>query len=85
MIASTRSKLQGEAPLNGFCGTPWTLFAYMIEGGGSKALQLAKAWIFKGPKDSKALLKRIADICADFLVCQFRDGAQSWGVCSSTC
>ena len=75
-IALTRSKLQGEVPLIGFCGAPWTLFAYMIEGGGSKTLQLAKTWIFKWPEESKALLKRIADICADFLVGQIRAGAQ---------
>jgi len=75
-IALTRSKLQGEVPLIGFCGAPWTLFAYMIEGGGSKTLQLAKTWIFKWPEESKALLKRIADVCADFLVGQIRAGAQ---------
>jgi len=75
-ITLTRSKLQGEVPLIGFCGAPWTLFAYMIEGGGSKTLQLAKTWIFKWPEESKALLKRIADICADFLVGQIRAGAQ---------
>ena len=75
-ITLTRSNLQGEVPLIGFCGAPWTLFAYMIEGGGSKTLQLAKTWIFKWPEESKALLKRIADICADFLVGQIRAGAQ---------
>jgi len=48
----------------------------MIEGGGSKTLQLAKTWIFKWPEESKALLKRIADVCADFLVGQIRAGAQ---------
>ena len=75
-IALTRSELHGEVPLIGFCGAPWTLFAYMIEGGGSKTLQLAKTWIFKWPEESKALLKRIADVCADFLVGQIRAGAQ---------
>ena len=48
----------------------------MIEGGGSKTLQLAKTWIFKWPEESKALLKRIADVCANFLVGQIRAGAQ---------
>lgn len=75
-ITRTRKELKGEVPLIGFCGAPWTLFAYMIEGGGSKTLQKAKTWIFKYPEESKALLLRIADVCVDFLVGQVRAGAQ---------
>jgi len=62
--------------LIGFCGAPWTLMAYMIEGGGSKTFQLAKTWLFKYPEESKALLQRIADVCVDFLVGQVKAGAQ---------
>jgi uroporphyrinogen decarboxylase len=75
-ITSTRKALNGEIPLIGFCGAPWTLFAYMIEGGGSKTFTLAKTWLFKYPKESKALLMRIADVCVDFLVGQVKAGAQ---------
>jgi len=62
--------------LIGFCGAPWTLFAYMTEGGSSKTLQKAKSWLFKYPEESKALLKRIADVCVDFLFGQVKAGAQ---------
>jgi uroporphyrinogen decarboxylase len=75
-ITMTRTKLEGEVPLIGFCGAPWTLFAYMIEGGGSKTLQKAKTWLFKYPQESKALLMRIAEVCVDFLVGQVKAGAQ---------
>ena len=75
-ITMTRKALQGEVPLIGFCGAPWTLFAYMVEGGGSRTFQLAKSWIFKYPEESKALLMRIADVCVDFLVGQVKAGAQ---------
>lgn len=75
-ITRTRMELNGEVPLIGFCGAPWTLFAYMIEGGGSKTLQKAKTWLFKYPEESLALLKRIADVCVDFLVGQVKAGAQ---------
>lgn len=75
-ITKTRIALNGEVPLIGFCGAPWTLFAYMIEGGGSKTLQKAKSWLFKYPEESKALLLRIADVCVEFLVGQVKAGAQ---------
>jgi uroporphyrinogen decarboxylase len=75
-ITSTRIALGGEVPLIGFCGAPWTLFAYMVEGGGSKTFTKVKTWIFMYPKDSKALLMRIADVCVDFLVGQVKAGAQ---------
>jgi len=75
-ITMTRKELNGEVPLIGFCGAPWTLFAYMIEGGGSKTFQKVKTWIFKYPEESKALLLRIADVCVDFLVGQIKAGAQ---------
>ncbi|TFK73026.1 uroporphyrinogen decarboxylase [Pluteus cervinus] len=75
-ITLTRQGLNGEVPLIGFTGAPWTLFAYMIEGGGSKTLQKAKTWLFKYPEESKALLKRITDVCVEYLVGQVRAGAQ---------
>jgi len=75
-VTQTRHALKGEVPLIGFVGAPWTLMAYMIEGGGSKTLQKAKTWLFKYPEESKALLDRIADLCADHLVGQVKAGAQ---------
>ncbi|KAF9384428.1 Uroporphyrinogen decarboxylase in heme biosynthesis [Podila verticillata] len=84
-ITMTRHALHGRVPLIGFVGAPWTLMAYMIEGGGSKTLSKAKEWIFKHPKASHELLGRITDVCVDFLVGQVRAGAQmlqvfeSWG------
>lgn len=75
-ITQTRIGLKGEVPLIGFCGAPWTLFAYMIEGGGSKFFIKSKTWLFKYPDESHALLLRIADVCVDFLVGQVKAGAQ---------
>lgn len=72
----TRRTLQGEVPLIGFCGAPWTLMAYMVEGGGSKTYQNAKAWLYKWPEHSHDLLTRIANVCVDLLVGQVIAGAQ---------
>lgn len=75
-IRITRNKLGGKVPLIGFCGAPWTLMAYMIEGGGSKSFEKAKRWIFDYPEESKVLLNRLASVCAEFLCAQIYAGAQ---------
>ncbi|WWC69747.1 uroporphyrinogen decarboxylase [Kwoniella pini CBS 10737] len=75
-ITLTRKGLLGRVPLIGFCGAPWTLMAYMCEGGGSKTFEKSKSWLYKYPKESKELLRIIADVCADLLVGQVLAGAQ---------
>lgn len=75
-ITMTRKGLDGRVPLIGFCGAPWTLMAYMCEGGGSKTFQYSKSWLYKWPEESERLLRRIADVCADLLVGQVLAGAQ---------
>ncbi|KAK5987700.1 Uroporphyrinogen decarboxylase [Cladobotryum mycophilum] len=75
-ITLTRQKLAGRVPLIGFCGAPWTLFCYMVEGGGTKLFAQTKTWIYKYPEETKKLLAKIADICVDHLALQVKAGAQ---------
>ncbi|KAI8384551.1 uroporphyrinogen decarboxylase [Radiomyces spectabilis] len=75
-ITLTRHKLDGRVPLFGFTGAPWTLMAYMIEGGGSKTLSKAKTWLWKFPEETHELLQRITGVTVEFLVGQVRAGAQ---------
>ncbi len=66
----TRATIGGQVPLLGFCGAPWTLMAYMIEGGGSKTLSRAKTWLYLHPEASHRLLSAITDLSIDYLVGQ---------------
>ncbi|KAM7223255.1 Uroporphyrinogen decarboxylase [Rhypophila decipiens] len=75
-ITLTRKKLQGRVPLIGFCGAPWTLLCYMVEGGGSKIFKEVKTWIYKYPEETKALLQKIAEVCVEYLALQVKAGAQ---------
>lgn len=75
-ITLTRQKLDGRVPLYGFCGAPFTLLCYMVEGGGSKIFKQMKAWIFKHPAESKKLLQKIAELCVEYLALQVVAGAQ---------
>ena len=79
-ITMTRHKLKGRVPLFGFCGAPWTLLCYMVEGGGSKIFKEVKTWIYKYPNASKELLQKIAEVCVEYLALQVQAGAQ---VCES--
>lgn len=75
-ITLTRQKLEGQVPLIGFCGAPWTLLCYMVEGGGTKLFKEAKTWVYLFGDSSKKLLQKIAEICVEYLVLQVEAGAQ---------
>ena len=75
-ITLTRQKLKGRVPLFGFCGAPWTLLCYMVEGGGSKLFVQVKTWVYKYPNESKKLLQKIAELCVEYLALQVQAGAQ---------
>eukprot|EP00013_Stygamoeba_regulata_P024623 CAMPEP_0177652872 /NCGR_PEP_ID=MMETSP0447-20121125/13395_1 /TAXON_ID=0 /ORGANISM="Stygamoeba regulata, Strain BSH-02190019" /LENGTH=361 /DNA_ID=CAMNT_0019156213 /DNA_START=66 /DNA_END=1152 /DNA_ORIENTATION=+ len=82
-VTLTRQRLEGKVPLIGFSGAPWTLMAYMVEGGGSKTWSLAKTWLYKHPKESHQLLQRITDVVVDYLVAKVEAGAQALQVFDS--
>lgn len=75
-ISLTRQRLQGRVPLIGFCGSPWTLMYYMVEGGGSKFCARSKNWIYQYSDESHALLQKITEVCVDHLAFQIAAGAQ---------
>ncbi len=75
-LTETRRQLKGRVPLIGFCGAPWTLMAYMIEGGGSKSFKQARRWLYQFPESSQQLLQRITDLLVDYLIGQVDAGAQ---------
>lgn len=76
-LRMTRRALNGRVPLIGFAGAPWTLFAYMTEGKGTKSFAVAKKALFADPTFSHALLARLADNVGRFLVAQAAAGAQA--------
>jgi len=75
-INLTRKTINGQVPLFGFTGAPWTLMAYMIEGGGSKTHSKSKKWLYDHPEASHKLLQLITDVAVDYLVEQVKAGAQ---------
>lgn len=76
-VAATRAALDGRVPLIGFSGSPWTLFAYMVEGSGSKNFVHAKTMAYREPELAHRLLAKIAGAVGDYLVAQVEAGADA--------
>jgi uroporphyrinogen decarboxylase len=82
-ITMTRQQLEGRVPLIGFTGAPWTLMAYMVEGGGSKLFSKSKGWLYAYPEESHRLLQILTDCVVAHLVGQVKGGAQVDKLCFS--
>jgi uroporphyrinogen decarboxylase len=74
-IEITKKELNGRVPLIGFAGAPWTIFAYMVEGSGSKTFSRAKAMLYTEPELSHQLLQKITDSTIVYLKGQISAGA----------
>ena len=73
-IKITKKALNGRVPLIGFAGAPWTIFAYMIEGSGSKTFSKARAMLYTEPGLSHQLLQMITDSTINYLKAQIAAG-----------
>ena len=84
-VTSIRQALNGQVPLFGFSGSPWTLATYMIEGGSSKDYRYTKGFLYSNPEFLHQLLDKLASAVVDYLDAQVVAGAQilqifdSWG------
>ncbi|WP_421419034.1 uroporphyrinogen decarboxylase [Pseudoalteromonas lipolytica] len=76
-VSTIRRELNGEVPLIGFSGSPWTLATYMVEGGSSKTFGKIKKMAFAEPQTLHLLLDKLADSVIDYLNAQVKAGAQS--------
>jgi len=76
ILRRLRSELNGEVPLVGFSGAPWTLASYMIEGGGSKSFAAIKKMAFSEPSMLHTLLDKLASTIISYLRFQIEAGAQ---------
>jgi uroporphyrinogen decarboxylase len=64
-------------PMIGFCGAPFTLASYMIEGGGSRSYIHTKKLMYRSPAVWDDLLGKIAAVVAEYAAEQVRAGADA--------
>jgi len=76
-IRMTRAALPADVPLLGFVGAPFTLAAYLIEGGGSRNYEHTKLFMYRDPRDWHILLDKLARSMAAYALRQLTAGAQA--------
>jgi uroporphyrinogen decarboxylase len=74
-IKLLRSSL--NVPLIGFCGAPFTLASYMIEGKTSRDMRKTKQWMLRDPVSFHALLERLVEEAIVYLEMQIAAGVQA--------
>jgi uroporphyrinogen decarboxylase len=74
-IRIVKKELHDSVPLIGFAGAPWTIFAYMVEGSGSKTFSKAKKMLYNEPELSLQLLEKITQSTILYLKAQISAGA----------
>ena len=72
-----RRELDGRTPVIGFCGAPWTLAAYLVEGRGREGFGEIRKLMAQDPATLTRLLDKLADAMADYLALQIAAGAQA--------
>src|SRR5271166_1074450 len=78
-----------ELPVIGFCGAPFTLASYMIEGGGSRNYLFTKKMMYSAPAAWNELMQKLVAVTAEYSTEQVRAGADtiqifdSWVGCLS--
>jgi uroporphyrinogen decarboxylase len=76
-IRILRERLAGRVPLIGFAASPFTLAAYLVEGGGSKGFEHTMALLYGDPAAAQRLLEKVAETTERYVVAQVRAGAQA--------
>lgn len=74
-VRGARAALEPERALIGFCGGPWTVATYMIQGRGGDREE-ARAYAYNHPAELEALIDVLVDASVDYLEMQVKAGAQ---------
>ena len=88
-VALVATHFKDRVPVIGFCGAPFTLASYMIEGGGSRNYVHAKKMMYNSPAEWDALMRKLVAVTAAYSADQVKAGADaiqifdSWVGCLS--
>ena len=75
-VSRLATELPQETTLIGFCGAPWTLACYMIEGEGSKDFAATRTFAYEQQARFRALIDLLVEATVDYLSAQVEAGAE---------
>lgn len=84
-VSHLKTALQNRYGILGFSGAPFTLFAYITEGGGSDDFAAARVMLHREPWLAERALATLAEVSAEYLDAQCEAGADvvqlfdTWG------
>jgi uroporphyrinogen decarboxylase len=76
-VRTIRRELNGDVPLIGFAGSPFTVGTYMVEGGSSREFPTIKALAKESPDVLDHLMNIVAETTIEYLNGQIEAGAQA--------
>lgn len=88
-VSLVAKHFRDRTPVIGFCGAPFTLASYMIEGGSSRNYVDTKKMMYNAPADWDALMGKLVTVTTEYAAEQVRSGADaiqifdSWVGCLS--
>jgi uroporphyrinogen decarboxylase len=74
-IRIVRGELAPERAVVGFCGGPFTVAGYLVEGKPSREFATVKTLMYSEPEVWRALMEKLADCFAGYVAAQARAGA----------
>jgi uroporphyrinogen decarboxylase len=74
-VRRVRSELPAEKAVIAFCGGPFTVAGYLVEGRPSRELPRTKALMLSEPGTWDALMAKLADVFASYVAAKARAGA----------
>src|SRR6266571_63705 len=74
-VRLVRAGLRDDQAVIGFCGGPFTVAGYLVEGKPSREFATVKALMYREPEIWHALMDKLADTFSHYVVAQARAGA----------
>jgi uroporphyrinogen decarboxylase len=76
-ISKVAAHFKDRLGIIGFCGAPYTLASYMVEGGGSRNWIETKKLMYRDPGAFRALLEKLVEVLAPYCRQQIEAGADA--------
>lgn len=82
-VRACKAAVAGRVPLIGFCGAPFTILSYLVEGKGSRDYENTKGLLFREPKVFAEVMDKITTLLVQYLQGQVEAGADALQVFDS--